>query len=154
MVGYKSKPKVRHLTHSLKRLGKCIGRGRRLTIVKAVMQNPSLRPQIASVFSSEVKKEIKHLSSCTHDSILRMKTKDSLERFTWDRVWTEIETCCPLLTSFLKGCLSPKLRDNDSSIPPLCLCANILLKLQNSHINLVQAIISMLLKSGHANKQV
>ena len=84
VVGYKSRPKVRQLTDSLNKLGKCVRRGRRLAIVKSVVQNPSMRPYVISVLSSEARKEIKFLSSRNHDSILRMKTKDSLERFSWD----------------------------------------------------------------------
>ena len=83
-----------------------------------------------------------------------MKSKNSLEKFTWDRIWSEVETCCPLLASFIKGCLPPKLQDNSCSLPSLCVCASIILKMQNSHINLVQGLLSLLLKSGHASKQV
>ena len=122
--------------------------------MKSVIQNPTLRPHVVSVLSSEARKEIKFVTSHKHDSILRMKTKDSNERFSWDRVWSEIESYCPLLVSFLKGCLPPRLQNNNSSIPSLCVCASIVLKMQNSHVNLVQGIISVLLKSGHANKQV
>lgn len=94
------------------------------------------------------------LSSVKHGSILRMKTKQSMERFTWDRVWLEISTHCPTLTSILQECLPPQVVKNDGALAPLCVCASILLKLRNSHVNLVQGIISILLKSGHANTQV
>lgn len=83
-----------------------------------------------------------------------MKTKDSLERFTWERVWSEVETCCPTLTSFLWECLSPRAKEFENTIPSLCVCASILLKLQNPHVNVVQALLSLILKSGHASKQV
>ena len=77
-----------------------------------------------------------------------MKSKSSLENFTWERVWAEIETCCPLLASILKGCLPPH---ESSTVPSLCISANVLFKLRNPHL---QGIISFLLKSGHTTKQV
>ena len=96
--------------------------------------------------AQEVRKEMQAVASVGHDSILRMKNKESLEHFSWDRVWCVVQTHCPLLAKFLKECLPPSAREKDSFIPSLCLCSSILLKLRNPHINLVQ--------TGHANNQV
>lgn len=153
MVGYKSKPKVRELTSSLKKLGKCVSRGQRLAIAKSVLQNPSLRIHIVRVLAMEIRKEIRKLSSQNH-SILRMKSKTSFEQFTWECVWTEIENCCPLLSVILLNFLPPQVQEKSFTVPSLCLSASILFKLRSSHINIVQGIISFLLKSGHASKQV
>ena len=54
----------------------------------------------------------------------------------------------------LRNASPPKVRDTDNSLPSLCLCISIILKIQNPHVNVVQGIISLLLKSGHAGKQV
>ena len=154
VVGYKSKPRVRELPISLKKLGKSVSRGNRLAIAKCAVTNPSLRPHIIETLGHEVKQEMKVLSSVKHNSILRMKNKQSLERFTWDRVWTEIQTHCPILASFLMKCLPKTDMVNKALMSSLCVCASILLKLRNPHINLVQGVLSLLLKSGHANTQV
>ena len=111
------------------------------------MQNPTLRPHVVSVLSLEARKKIKLVTSRKHDSILQMKIKDSIEHFSWDRVWSEIESYCPLLASFLEGCLPPRLQNNNSSIPSLCVCASIVLKIQNSHVNLVQGPLGISLKN-------
>ena len=38
--------------------------------------------------------------------------------------------------------------------PVLCMCASMLLKLRNPHVNLVQGMVSIVLRVGHACKQV
>ena len=45
-------------------------------------------------------------------------------------------------------------RSSDTAKPALCVCAMILLKLRNKAMNLVQAIVSVVLKAGQANIQV
>jgi hypothetical protein len=154
VVGYKSQPKVRELTSSLKKLGKSVSCGQRLAIAKSALQNSSLRTHIVKVQALEIRKEIGKLSSQKHSSILRMKSKISFENFTWERVWKEICSCCPLLSIILLNCLHPQVQEKSLTVPSLCLSASVLFKLRNSHINIVQGILSFLLKSGHASKQV
>ena len=69
-------------------------------------------------------------------------------------MWSEIETQCPVLVSILQDSLPSSVMKKDNVTPSLCVCASIPLKLRNSHMNIVQAMISLLLKSGHASKQV
>ena len=145
---------MRELSQSLKRLGKCVSRGRRIAIAKSAVCNPTLKQHIVRIVAREARNEMKFISSLKHFSILRFKSKDSLERFTWDRVWSEIEDHCPMLATFLKECLPVRVSENNGSIPSLCVCASIILKLRNPHINVVQGMISLILKSGHANQQV
>ena len=86
------------------------------------MENPTLREHIFSLVAIELKNEMKMLTSDKHSSILQMKTKDSLERFTWERVWLEIETHCPALTTIMKECLPTIVLKKDMTVPPLCVC--------------------------------
>ena len=117
------------LSNSLKRLGKSISRGKRLSIARSVIENPTLREHIFSLVAIELKNEMKMLTSDKHSSILQMKTKDSLKRFTWECVWLEIETHCPALTTTMKECLPTIVLKKDMTVPSLCVCASILLKL-------------------------
>ena len=133
---------MRELSQSLKRQGKCVSRGRRIAIAKSAVCNPTLKQHIVRIVAHEARNEMKFISSLKHFSILRFKSKDSLERFTWDHVWSEIEDHCPTLATFLKECL------------PVRVSASIVLKLRNPHINVIQGMISLILKSGHANQQV
>lgn len=97
---------------------------------------------------------MKVVTSLKHDSILRMKNKQSMENFTWDHVWSEIETYCPTLGSIFKNCLPLHVLKNDKFIPSAALCSSVLLKLRNPHVNVLQGVISIILKAGHANTQV
>lgn len=60
----------------------------------------------------------------------------------------------PLFALLLQKCLPPQVYERSSTMPSLCLCSGILLKLRNSHINVVQGMISLLLKSCNSNQQV
>ena len=66
------------------------------------MRNPNLQEDIIKVSVQEVRKEMQAVASVGHDSILCMKNKESLERFSWDCVWCEVQTHCPLLAKFLR----------------------------------------------------
>ena len=142
-----------HLSGSLKRIGKYVGRGNRRSIAAAIVQNTTLRGEVISLLCREAQQEIKKLCSDSHDSILRMTSKPALENFTWERVWQELQLNTPLLANFLTGFL-PKSKEASCFLPALCVCASIVIKLQNQKVNVVQSMISLLLKAGHATKQV
>ena len=148
-----SGPKNRyfHLTRSLKRIGKFVGRGSRRSIAEAVCKNESLRSQVVLAMSRIIRKEILDICSQKHDSILRLKSRPALERFTWERVWSEFQSHAPMLLTMLSGAIA------SSAIPfrpPLCVAACILVKLSNPRVNLVQSILSLILKTGQATKLV
>ena len=147
--GSKRKTRYFHLSKSLKRLGKYVGRGKKSSIVTAIMSNPQLREHIGTAIAKEVQKELKEICSDEYCSILRMKYKVALERFTWDRVWQELENKAPTLLKILSGGAS-----SNNIKPAICTCASILLKLRNPKVNVVQAVVSVVLKAGHANIQV
>ena len=147
--GSNRKTRYFHLTKSLKTLGKYVGRGTKTSIVAAIMSNPQLRNNIVTAMAKEVQKEIKGICSDDYSSILRMKYKVALERFTWDRVWQELETKAPIFVHLLSGGAS-----STNIKPAICTCASILLKLRNPKVNLVQAMVSVVLKAGCASIQV
>lgn len=150
----KKKSRFFHLSQSLKKLGKYVGRRNKQSIARAVVENVALRKEVVTQISRLALKEIKLICSDTHDSILRMKSKIALEKFTWERVWLELEQYLPLLVSIFLQFVPQSKRENLSTRRVLCVCISILLKLHCHKINLVQAIISLLLKCGHATTQV
>ena len=83
-----------------------------------------------------------------HDSILRTKFKVALENLRWDRVRQELVDKVPTLMRVMGS------RNTDAAKPALCICAMILLKLRNDKMNLVQALVSVVLKTGQASMQV
>ena len=110
------------------------------------MSNPQLHDHVVNAIAKEVQKEIKEICSDQYSSILRMKYKVALETFAWDRVWKELETKAPTLLMVLSGGAS-----SSNIKPAICTCAGIL---RNPKVNIVQAVVSVVLKAGHANIQV
>ena len=151
-MSYAKKPKYFHLTRSLKKLGRFVGRGSKQSI--AAVNNKSLLPQLVRALCSAVRKEVKSLCSDKHYSILRLKSKPALENFTWKTVWLELEQNAPTFLVLLVGLLPGSKQQLDSVRPALCMCASILLKLTNQKVDLVQTVVSLVLKAGHATKQV
>lgn len=143
-----------YLSRSLKQLGKYVGRGKRQSIAKAAIENSALRGEIVAALCTAAHKEMIALCSDSHDSILCMKTKPALELFSWERVWLELQQHAPLLLDILTKLLPPSKRGAKSIQPALCVCASILLKLRSNKVNLVQTMIAVVLRAGHATKQV
>ena len=144
-----------YLSRSLRKIGRYVGRGNKRSIAEAVIQNSALCHEVVTALGRALRKEIGKICSDSHDSILRMKTKTALELFSWGRVWLELQTHAPLLVDVLLQLLPPSKRTTEDAIhPALCICASILLKLRNNKVNLVQAMVAVILKAGHATKQV
>ena len=101
-----------------------------------------------------IRKEILSICSRSHDSLLRLKSRPALEKFSWDRVWIELENHAPVLTAILTGAVGAVGDFDQSVLPSLCVAASILVKLSNPHVCLVQTVISLALKSGQATKLV
>ncbi len=76
--------KYHPLTNSLKKLGRFVGRGNRKSIAQAAVQNSTLLPPLVTKLAAHLRKnEIVPICSDTHDSLLRLKSKPALEKFTW-----------------------------------------------------------------------
>lgn len=110
-----------------------------------------MRREVVAALGNSVQKEIKKLCSDSHDSILRMKSKTALERFTWERVWLEIQMNAPLLVSLFLHHLKEKTKLSGQLFAHALV---FLLKLRCQKVNIVQAVIGVVLKAGHATKQV
>ena len=94
-------------------------------------------------------------------SCLCQKTLEELNSFTWDNLHLK----APTLHRVLMGCVSVHRREragkgkgrrvrHPHGYAALGICAAILLRNRNQHLNLVQRLISLILHSGHAGKQV
>ena len=123
-------------------------------IVKAVVENVALRQEVIHQLSKVCRKEIRKICSDSHDSILRMKSKVAVEHFSWETVWLELQNNAPLLVTLFKQLFPEQKKEDQSTIMAICVCISILLQAQNGKINLVQAVIGLLLRNGHATKQV
>lgn len=78
---------------------------------------------------------------------------DSLSCFSWEDLYLEISNHCPILTQVMKcGTSTRQPRTNQKAI--ICLCMAIMCNNRPTSMSLVQQIISVLLYTGHAAKEV
>lgn len=131
-----------------------MGRGSRRSIACAAINNKTLQPYIIAELTKLIRGEVKELCSTKYDSILCMKVKHALEKFSWDRVWGELEKKCPILLQVLTESLPYTTRCKESIKPAMCTSACILLKLRCPSMSLLQGMLSIVLRAGHASKQV
>ena len=162
----KRRPGSRHTIHylagSMKKIGKSVGRRNCGSIAKQVLSHRRIRKCILQKVGKLIKKDMDNICSKKASSLLRKRTPDAMRSFTWGDLAQELEQQSPILYQVLKDCVYRKRRKvsaqgvsyrvNDIAV--IGMCAAILLRHHNTHMNLVQRIISTLLYSGHAPKQV
>lgn len=86
---------------------------------------------------------------------------EELEKFKWDDVVNELKVRAPTLHAILHMCVDVKRRKRtakrsyrSSNVAVMGVCASVVLRHKNQHMNVLQHIISLLLHRGHAGKQV
>lgn len=86
---------------------------------------------------------------------------DKLQNFRWDDIVTELKSRAPVLHAFLSMCVDVKRRQRAfktthriSNAAAMGVCASVLLRHKNQHLNVLQHIVSLILHRGHAGKQV
>ena len=146
----------------MKKLGKSVGRRNCRSIAKQVMSHRRIRKCILQKVGKLLKKDMEHVCSKKASSSLRINTPNALRSFTWEGLVKELEKLSPTFYQVLKECVYRRRRRvshqgvsyrvNDNAV--IGVCAAILLRHHNTHLNLEQRIVSTLLYSGHAPKQV
>lgn len=146
----------------LKKLARNVGLRRHKPIARAVVGMKVLRKHVIRALSGEIQKELTTMVSKKNGSILRDMSRDGYAKFSWDSLITELEKHAPVLLQFLTGCVHVQRRVR-KKVKKNCspkknsivgLCAAILLRNRNTHMNLFQRIISVILDAGHASKRV
>lgn len=148
----------------LKRLTRSVGRKKYSSIARAGLKQKVLRNHVIKALSTEIQKEFSVMCSCKTASLFRDKSRDGFSRFTWNAVSNELQKHASIFFSILSGCVAVKRRVKKSvkkhnkncpnSTAIIGVCATILLRNKNSHMNLFQHIMSIILHAGHASKQV
>ena len=161
MVKRQAKAEVHHLTRSLKKLGRSIGRRSRRSIARQCMNDSGIKRRIIQITGERIRKEMKTMCGLSSISLLRDFAPERLRSFQWKDLVEEMQRDAPTLLEILQGCVMRNKRKKqvgmsyrfkDESI--IGICAAILLRHQNPQMNLIQRIVSLLLYSGHAPKQV
>ncbi len=154
-----SKANVHYLTHSLKKIGRSVGRRSRAGIARQCMKDAKIKSSVIQLTVKTIKKEIKAMCAYKNGSLLLDRSSYGLSSFNWDNLIEELKRHAPTLFEILHGCVTRKKPKNSRSYRVkdegvIGICAAILLRHQNHHMNLVQRILSLLLYSGHAPKMV
>lgn len=147
----------------LKTLARSVGRKNRPSIARQAMKDGKIKEIILSILSKQVQKEMTHMCSKKTSSVLRNTTSpDVLSKFSWDTIAEELRRHAPTLQQVLKGFTNVKRykggRKRKTNLPTntaiVGVCASILLRHKNIHMNLLQKIVSLILNCGHASKLV
>lgn len=111
----------------------------------------SLRGATLVEICKEVKKEVKTIASRKDgDSLLRLGQLQ-MSQFSWKPIVKELRRDAPVLFSVLSTALS---KNGNVKLADVGITASILLKNFCTHLALPQAIVSVILYSGHCSKQV
>ena len=115
---------------------------------KGFTKSECLSDRIVHSLTIEVRKEMDHICSDDHKSMLRNGDKDALKEFKWRDVCVELETHVPTLHALLRGIL-PKSNENF-----IAFVMSMILKKRCERMSLVQRVVSTLLYGHSAKKQV
>lgn len=103
--------------------------------------------------ASMVNREIVQLCSDKVNSSLLNPSFDSLATFSWDTLYAELGSQCPILTQILKRGSQTR-QPRSKQIPIICLCIALICNNRRKSMSLVQQIISVLLYNGRSSKHV
>ena len=117
--------------------------------------SPKLRDSFEDHMCNTIRSEVKTLCSSKSPSCLRTPTKEEkMLTFSWSKAAEEIRGKAPLLQKVLETVSNPKLTDDTTRFPGLCLAAGILLKLRDPAMSSVPYVMSLMLKAGGLSKKV
>ncbi len=146
----------------MKKIGRSVGRRNPHAIARQVLAHQQVKDAVLKVTGKQIQKEMMIMCKQGEPSILRDSSKKALQSFQWDTLMGELKAKAPTLLKLLQGCIRTKRRRASAKgrsyaadeKAVIGLCAAILLRHRNANMNLVQRIVSVLLYSGHAPKQV
>ncbi len=150
--------RVLHKTSQLKTLTRSIGRQNYCSIARQAMMVPRIHQKVLGILAKDIQKELTKICAKKNQSILRSSSPECLRSFTWDALLAELDTYAPNLKAVLRGAVHVKRRirpligrkkpaksHRPSEEAILCVCAAIILKHKNIHMNLMQRIVSLII---------
>ena len=149
-IDYPGGSRTYPITPSRKPGVKAYARNFRKSVALECVKDLSSREYAIQHFYSVVDKELKYLCSDHLNSILRSR---DIEHFTWEKLLDELRKNAPTFFGFLETCFRTRTpRQNSDAV--MGFCSAIILKHRYDRMNLVQKILSLVMYSGHAGKQV
>lgn len=160
----KLQTRVVHKSSNLKTLVKSVGRLNYASVARQAMKVTKIRSKVLPILAATIQKELTQMCARKNKSVLRDTTPKSVKSFSWKTLLCELGTHAPIFTQVLRGIMQVKRRirttkpRKKSSRPSeeavVGVCAAIMLRHRNVHMNLLQRIVSLILHNGHASKQV
>ena len=164
----KLQTRVVHRSSKLKTLTRSIGRLNYGSIARQAMKVEKIRSKVLTILALTIQKELTEICAKKNLSLFRDAAPDSVKSFSWGALIAELENRAPIFTQVLRGIVQVKRRTRVSRTPRkkgkkpsrpsdeaiIGVCAAVMLRHRNVHMNLVQRIISLVLHNGHASKQV
>ena len=154
-------------SRSLKSLGRSVGTRNRSSIARQAMKDSGIRRKVVERMGRLLSKELTHLASQKAGSMLRDRSCQALEHFSWQDLLKQLEKETPVTLSLLKQCAHIKRRQHKlqgkggrssrrmpNEEAAVGMCVAVLMRARSQRMNLVQRLISMLLYGSHAPKQV
>ena len=117
------------------------------------LNDSGISKYIVKGISLSVQHEIASLCSDKVDSVLREKSVNAVEMFSWDVVMEEMKTRAPTLLSLFKTCTHTKRpRNNHNAV--IGIITAMLCKHRRPTASLLQRLVSVVLYAGHVDKSV
>lgn len=142
------------MTPKRKRLCQPLIRGSRYSLAKKCLDDEETRKYLIKCIGKTLQNEIANLCSNKHSSILKDKSKQAMESFSWDKLVAEMEINAPMLLSLLNKCTETPRTSRPNRQAIIGTICGILCKNRNHSACLFQRIVSILLYSGHSSKSV
>ena len=163
--GRKSRAHAVLKASGLKVLTRGVARTNFRCVAKQAMIVPKIKKHVLNMLKRDIQSDIKHMCSVTTGSILQESSVDAAGKFSWTMLQTEVKHSAPTLFAVLEACVDVKRRKNpvkqrktkkrtSSNVTIFGICAAIILRHRNHHMNLLQRMVSLALHSGHSSKQV
>ncbi|XP_019854606.1 PREDICTED: uncharacterized protein LOC109583625 [Amphimedon queenslandica] len=146
---HKGKRRFSCLPPSLRGVGQSVGRKSRIAIVNKVLKDNRMKAMTIRKVGQLIRKDLKLL--CKQNSSFCDKRISEIEQFDWARVTSCVRNTAPLLFTILDEALNESGLEKEIAID---MCTSIMLKTHSERASLVQRLISVLLFSSHAPKQL
>ena len=87
-----------------------------ISMAAGAVDSSDVGPAIVSRICSNIKREMKTISTITHNSFLR-NSVESIKQFSWEAVYEELLNHIPMLMAFLSGllCVKPSKKHKQGS---------------------------------------
>lgn len=136
------------------KLGRALAGGHIPSIAKAVMQHTALQEAVFLHFLNLVDEECSKLCQKSNPSSFRKLPVSEFATFQWKQFIDELRLKAQTLLRILCAMSSRKQKSGSLQYPGICVAASVLLKARNREMSAIQSLISLLLFSTHAEKQV